>query len=341
MTRLVLRRVHLVVSLAAGLWLAVSGLTGSLLVFGDALDRALHPELFVVRAAGRVPLDAIVSDRVVRMRLAGSQTPVHELWLDCDDCLRAYVDPSTGQVNGIRTAHGTTRTFLHELHRRMLLRGAGDFGALVGGVALLVLAITGITLGWRGGFRMRHANQYELHRVAGLLASPFLMIAAATGIYFIAASLGAPPADRPAGSRRAIEHALRSAQREFATAEPTWISFANDEIVVRFRQSFEAHPNGRTFVRMRDGKVVAKTDARIAATKQKFLDNLYPLHIGATGGRLHRVVLVVAGTTPAVLMTTGVVLWLRRSRRRRATRTAGFQPAATPPSRRHAGRMPA
>lgn len=334
MLRLLLRRTHLVSSLVAGVWLAASGLTGALLVFGDALDQTLHPSLFVVRdAASRASLDRAIAaaeeasgGRAVRVRLAGTNTPVHEVWAGCDDCLRVWVDPSTARVNGVRTAHGTTRTFLHELHRRMLLRGAGDVAVLVSGVALVVLSLTGIVLGSRGGLRMRKASFYEAHRVAGLVVSPLLLIVGATGVYFIQAGLRAsasapPPAE--VATRGSAERAWSVARAEFPAAEPAWIAWNANDLVVRFRQTAEDHPNGRTFVRVdgRTGAIVSSTDALRAPLSKKLVDNLYPLHIGATGGLVHKLILVVAGFMPAMLMITGVTLWLRRRSARARART--------------------
>lgn len=326
MPRLLLRRIHLVVSLVAGFWLAASGIAGSLLVFGDRLDQAMHPQLFQVRGAGNASLDRVIaaaeqasSGTATRVRLAGSQTPVHEVWIDCDDCRRVWVDPSTARVNGIRAAHGTTRTFLHELHRRMFFRGAGDIGAAIGGVALLALAITGLTLGWRGGFRLRlggfRRSNYELHRVGGLLFSPLLMIAATTGIYFIQAGLRATSAADPTPIRTTIDPLVRRAQLEFPSAETTWVTLTGKELVVRFRQQAEKHPNGRTFVRIDPlrGEIVGSSDALAAPRSKKFFDNLYPLHIGATGGTAHRLLLVVAGVMPSFLFASGLLIWWKRS----------------------------
>lgn len=325
--RLLFRRVHLIVSLAVGLWLAAAALAGSLLVFGDALDQTLHPQLFAVARPGvRAPLDRVVAaaesasdGRAVRVRLAGSNTPVHEVWIDCDDCRRAWIDPSTAAVNGVRSAHGTTRTFLHELHRRILLRGIGDVGALVGGVALCILTVTGLLLGWRGGLRLRRTNIYELHRVSGLLFAPVLLVAGGTGVYFIQAGLRAarpPLAAVPAS----LEPALHRASAEFPDAQPTWVSWTASEIVVRLHQSAEAHPNGRTFVRVdrRSGAVTGRVDALRAPASTRLVDNLYPLHIGAIGGTPHRIVLIVAGLSPAFFLVTGLVLYTRRAFRRRA-----------------------
>lgn len=335
--RLLFRRVHLVTSLAVGLWLAVAGLAGSLLVFGDALDQALHPALFALRGPQRMPIDAAVASaerasggRAMRVRLAGTATPVHEVWIDCDDCRRVWVDPSTARVNGIRSAHGTTRTFLHELHRRMLFRGPGDVAALLGGVALLLLALTGVILGWRGGLRVRRTGVYELHRAAGLLFAPLLAISASTGIYFIQAGLKAKPPSRVTPMRTSIDPLVRHARMAFPDAEPTWISLTSSEVVVRLKQPAEKHPNGRTFVRFdASGAIAGRVDALRVARGQRFLDSLYPLHTGATGGIVHRLLLVIAGTTPAFFFVTGVVLWLRRvrARRRSQMRWAAYVPA--------------
>jgi uncharacterized iron-regulated membrane protein len=319
--RLLFRRVHLVVSLTAGLWLAVTGIAGALLVFGDALDQRLHGDLYRVSGPQRVPLAKAIEaaeraggGTALRVRLAGSRTPVHEVWIGCDDCLRVWIDPATARVNGVRSAHGTTRLFLHELHRRMLFRGPGDIAALIGGVALLVLAATGIFLGWRGGLRVRKASNYEWHRVTGLVAAPLLMIAAGTGIYFIQAGLKAKPASAVKSDAN-VDALLTRARSMFPASEVTWLSLG-EEVVVRFRQAREDHPNGRTFVRFdaRSGAVKGTVDALRLPGRQRFLDNLYPLHI--TGGAPHRVLLVFAGLAPATLMVTGTILWLRRTRRK-------------------------
>lgn len=310
-----MRKIHLILSLAAGFWLAASGISGSLLVFGDELDQALHPSLFVVRADGNVAIDDVLaaaeratSGRATRVRLAGRNTPVHEVWIDCDDCRRAFVDPSTARVNGVRSAHGTTRTFLHELHRRLLFRGPGDWIALTGGVALIALSLTGIWLGWRGGLRVRRASFYELHRVIGLIAAPLLLIAGGTGIYFIQATLRAKPASPSTARPLAIERELHGAARAIENAEPTWINLA-EPVTVRLRRDGEPHPNGTTFVQMQRGAVLRVTEKP---------NRVYPLHIGTFGGIVHRWLMVLAGLTPAFLMITGVVLWLRRTRRARA-----------------------
>lgn len=357
--RLVFRKIHLVISLTVGLWLAVSALAGSLLVFGDRLDRFFHPELHRVEPNGSTQsitriieaAEEASGGRATRIRIASASAPAHEVWLDCDTCRRAWVDPYTAEVRGIRTAHGTVRTFLHEFHRRMFLGQTGDRVVGTAGIALVLIVITGIVLAWppkgrwRLAFRIRlraglRGATYDAHRTIGLIVAPLLIVSGLTGAYFVfhkpvdalAARFEQTPA--PAvplaivaeGATQPLDRMVAIASREFPGAVLTWITLpgsATDPVTVRFRQAAEAHPNGRTFVRVDPyrGEVIGRVDALEAPLARRALNELYPIHIGAKGGTPHRMVLVMLGLTPALFMISGVALWLWRGRsRRRAAR---------------------
>lgn len=353
--RRAIRQIHLIASLIAGAWLAVSGVTGSLLVFGQRLDEALHPELYHVVDPGdaAAPLSSVIAaaerasgGRAIRLRLAGSQTPVHEVWLDCDTCRRAWVDPSTATVRGIRSAHGTTRTFLHEFHRRLFLGKTGDWIAGTGGLVLVLLAVSGIILGWPNGRRWGRALTirvsagwrrltYDGHRAVGLVTAPLLMVSGLTGAYFVFHS----PVDRlaakiqpaapvsflpitPGGRRLPLDELVSMARPEFPGAELTWLTLPAepaDPLMVRFRQSGEEHPNGRSFVGVDPyaGAVVGRIDANAAPGTRRLLNNLYPLHIGVIGGIPHRWLLVLTGLLPLAFFVSGIVLWIARTRTRK------------------------
>ncbi len=351
--RILIRRIHLIVSVVAGAWLAIAGAAGAVLVWGDAIDRAIHPELFrIARPAERVPLErvletaaAVAGAPLLRVRLAGSATPVHEVWAGCEYCLRVWVDPSTGDVNGVRRATGTVRGFLHELHRRMLSGKRGEKFVGVGGIVLATLAVTGIVLWWprgrwRGALAIRAARgwkllNHDLHRTFGFFLAPFLLVSALTGTYFVfhapvdrfVAWLAGPPRagaiTSPAGTPPStLDSFIRRASSRFPGSEATWLTPATGEafeVVVRLRQSAEAHPNGRTFVRFdaRTGAIAGVTDALASHPARKVLDNLYPLHIGRLGGLPHRIALTFVGLAPSFFFATGLLMWWNRSLRRR------------------------
>lgn len=351
--RILLRRIHLIVSLIAGGWLAISGLSGALLVWGDALERRVHPELFrVARPGERAPLERVLENAsragaapVVRIRLAGSATPVHEVWTGCDRCVRVWIDPSTAGVNGARGADQTIRGFLHELHRRMLSGGRGETLVGIGGIALSLLALSGIVLWWpRGAWRRALAVRaargwkllnHDLHRTGGFLLAPFLLVSSLTGIYFVfhgpfdrlAARIDGPATSSAvAGPLPAegigLDRSVARAAALFPGSEPTWLTpsgASSPDVVVRLRQASEHHPNGRTFVAIdaATGRVRTATDAMAAGPARRILDILYPLHIGHLGGVGHRVALTLAGLAPSILFASGLLMWWNRSLRRR------------------------
>lgn len=349
--RTLLRRIHLIASLIAGLWLAISALSGSALVFGDRLDRAVHPDLFGSGSSG-ADLDRVVAVSEAasgmaarRVRLASDQSPAHEVWLGCDHCVRAWVDPVGGAVLGLRTPSGTTRGLLHELHRRMLSGRSGEIAVGVGGIALLTLSLTGFFIyapagRWRQAFRLRFTSgwkraNFDFHRVSGLLVLPLLIATAASGVYFVFHG----PFDRLAARIDRVErgasqpiisgavelplsHLVEQVRRRFPEARVTWITLPADEgqpLVVRVRQRGENHPNGRTFVRVDpySGEHLEVVDAFEAPLAGRALSELYPLHVGETGGVAHKVLLLVAGLAVPVLFVSGLLAWWNRSLRRR------------------------
>lgn len=351
--RLLVRRIHLILSLTAGLWLAVSGLSGALLVFGDRLDRTLHPDLFRLRGTASADLGAVAAaaeraagGTATRIRLASEASPVHEVWIDCDHCLRVWIDPSTAIVNGVTESTGTTRGFLHELHRRMLSGETGETLVGVGGIALVLLSLSGLWLFWpRGSWRAalrfvfrrgwKKAN-YDLHRLAGLLAIPWFLVSGLTGIYFVfhepfdamaramdrAPAPPVTPAILATAAPQPLADLVERATRLFPRARVTWLTLPENEgtpLFVRLRQEGEWHPNGRTFVRVDPyhGTVVGIVDGLAAPPAKGFLDRLYPIHIGVAGGTPHRVLLSMVGFLPAILTVTGLLAWWNRSLRRK------------------------
>lgn len=355
-TRKLVRTLHLTLSLAAGLWLAASGLSGSLLVFRHAIDRAVNPEIFRAQNTGvAAPLDVVVRNAekaagaaVFRIRLADRELPVHELWAGCDTCLRVWIDPTTAEVTGVRWADETVGGFLHELHRRMLSGQRGETLVGAGGVALLALASSGLILAFPSRRSVRTALaverkrgwrrlNWDFHRVVGIVAAPFLIVSAFSGIYFVfhrpfdavAEWLQPGPAAVTRavvtrGTRLPLDELVARARREFRSASTTWIMLpttSNMPVTVRLRQPGERHPNGRTFVSLHphDGRIVRRVDAFEAPYPQRFLAALYPLHTGAMGGMPHRLLLVVAGMAPVLLLAGGLMMWRIRASRALAT----------------------
>jgi uncharacterized iron-regulated membrane protein len=204
---------HLWLGLLLGLWFALVGATGTLLVYREPLDRWLDPELLTARAPGPpLPPQTIVAaaterfGHVERIRLPAAPGDVYRLqvrtepsWRVDIDRLEATFDPATGALLGSRPTEALglsspllLRT-LYEFHRNVLLGEPGSNLVGIAGFALLASAVTGLVLAWprrradwarllRINLRA-HATRiaFDAHRAGGALAALLLVLATVTG----------------------------------------------------------------------------------------------------------------------------------------------------------------
>lgn len=199
---------HRYLGLAAGLAVAVLGVTGSVLVYGDAIDRTLNPDLLSVRPRGErvspgqalaAVREADVSVRPDLLRLpADPSRPYvfHGPGADGGGGRRAvFVDPYAGRILGARPEHGGFVGGLFRLHANLMAGAAGRQAVGWLGVVLLVLCVSGavvwwpriarprrfvegLAVRWRSGSRR---TNYDLHRAGGAWTLPYLALLALTG----------------------------------------------------------------------------------------------------------------------------------------------------------------
>lgn len=214
--------VHLYLGLAAGLILAVTGLTGSLIAFGGDIDAWLNRQAMIVPA----PPQGVAARKSVDQILAaaghalpeGAQPRYLELPRAADraaallyllpsaisggaDDYALFVDPYTLRVTGRELLTrpddplaAPLMAILVDLHWRLL---AGPPGAVLVGIAALLLLLsplTGLVLWWpakgrwQAAFRIKWAasaerRNYDLHKLAGLATAPLLLVILFSGAY--------------------------------------------------------------------------------------------------------------------------------------------------------------
>jgi uncharacterized iron-regulated membrane protein len=204
------RNLHLWIGLGLFVVLGPLGLTGSLLVFDDELDKLAHPHRYAVSGAAR--LDPAVylqaagdafGAEVLPSQLRLPQRPGAPVtvqgWVAPDrEGARpgqrvAFIDPATGKVLDVGDPRAELRGRIHQLHGNLLLPGnwARSGRRLVGwlGVLMLVSCLTGLYLWWPRNNRLAKALRWtrspsgfsNLHHMVGFWTCAPLAVLSFTG----------------------------------------------------------------------------------------------------------------------------------------------------------------
>jgi uncharacterized iron-regulated membrane protein len=214
-TRGLWRNLHRWLGLFIGVWFALVGLSGAILVFEDEVDAWLNPQL-LSDAGGGAPLAVhVVADqalaafplaRVERIRPPRVPGEVYRVTLRVAPHMRAgsprveaMFSAVSGRLLGSREAEtaGIKRPYwmrtLYEFHRNVLL---GNFGSNIVGLAgflLMTAALSGFLTAWprnrKGWWRLvgikRRAGLtrilFDVHRSSGVVLFVLLMLATVTG----------------------------------------------------------------------------------------------------------------------------------------------------------------
>lgn len=279
---------------------------------------------------------------------------LHECALGCEG-MTGYV-PFLGkpaQIAGFDLSLGNEGTW-------------GGMILLVSGLLLLLLTITGLVLWWPGRKRWRrgleirrgrgrYKFQWDLHKVVGFVALPFLAVWAITGVNFelpkqteaawfaVTPGSAQPESDfefesKPGsgpgiGMAAAIERAraavppgstLDSVSKpvlsEKASYYELWWTHGVDPY------AYGNYPgNYGVYVDRYSGRAVRYwADPGNGSVTAGFWQNWTgPLHMGNAVGWIPRLGWVAFGLTPLLLAATGVTTWLMRRRLRRRKRGGG------------------
>lgn len=280
-------KAHMYVGLCVGLLLALMGLTGSMLVFGDELDEFLNPALLSVEQRGeRVSIEDVLksvrqtypSEKVARIRFPHDREGTYELCFEAKtDARCVYVDPYSAAVLGSRVPGHSFKGRLISLHRRLLSGAPGETIIGVAGILLLLLSLSGALLWWPGrrnlarGWTIRWKNSryrvnYDLHRIVGICAMLFLSFSALTGAAMVFRPsleralnrLASVPQPKPKptstvveGQRASLDELIRNADAALSQGELTMINLPatpTAAVVVRKRVAGELHPSGRSLI---------------------------------------------------------------------------------------------
>ncbi|MFY7951383.1 MAG: PepSY-associated TM helix domain-containing protein, partial [Armatimonadaceae bacterium] len=222
-------------ALVGGYWILMA-VTGAVLLYGEELERLLHPRWFALDTRGTpLPVSRLLEPVAARF----PETPVEDIRLPRragDSVLfllpdpnggstrEVFVHPRSAAILGHRLESESWLLQVYRLHAELLLR---DTGASVNGIlALAASALLASSIPiwmprnrfqWKQRFTVnikssRMRSLFDLHNVFGIAALPVLTTVVSTGIFFVYASRLEPVVHAVTGSSPAPEHAEPAAR---------------------------------------------------------------------------------------------------------------------------------
>jgi uncharacterized iron-regulated membrane protein len=209
------RTIHRGLGIGLGVWFALVGVTGSILVYEEPIDAWLNPGLLVHRNEGPSLQPHEILERadreyprarIERLRLPAARGEVYRLQLVAapnrrseSPRIEATFSPVTGELLGTReiehlgfTAPHALRT-VYEFHRNVLLGTVGSNIVGIAGLLMLTSVVSGLAVAWprnRPGWKrlvsvkLRAGGTrvlFDFHRSGGSILFVLVLVSTITG----------------------------------------------------------------------------------------------------------------------------------------------------------------
>jgi uncharacterized iron-regulated membrane protein len=341
-----LLRWHRWCGLAALLFLLIASISGTLLVYKQALIKVfIAPDAhlpLVYSVEQLAPQLELIATRIQAdssgylIKAPNADEPYWTLTRDADKQVQllalSSLEPYTRNLWLLDCL-----SVVRELHTELFTGLIGETVLLISGLLALVLTISGVILWWpsKRSFRWRWVfpNKPKLaylmhyHRHAGTLVAPMLLIILLTGSIMLWQKLRGPLLPPPANTQTTQLGQLTTtakgaelflmAQQQLPDAWPTYIRLAtkaNPVVNFRYRLPDEWHPNGRTAVKidLSSGLMTLSARADQVNWQQRLINQNYPLHSGYGMNSIYRLFIFIGGIALLWLSITGGLSYLRK-----------------------------
>ncbi len=254
----------------------------------------------------------------------------------------------TGEVIGQRDQFTSLMGLVLRLHFNLF---ADETGQLIMGITsllTLLLIMTGIYIWWpklkhlKAAFIIkRNASptrfNFDLHKTVGIYTALILFSVSLSGVHFNMPYVFRPIVNyfSPVDSVRtaivsekvmdvsiSTETAINIAEQTFPGIKVQRVSFPANKLgvyVVSGKQIDEISDKGTTqlSIDQYSGKILKVKDPHQLSAGNAFLNIQLPLHNGEILGEPGRILVLIAGFAPLLLMITGVTHWLKKRRSKR------------------------
>ncbi len=268
--------------------------------------------------------------------------------LSNNESIEIFVNPYTGNILGDRPDHNLFK-WIYQLHDHLLIGKIGnlEIGKIIVGIIaflFLVINLTGVILwdGWRKlpqGFTIQWQAKslrlnYDIHKVVGILAVIFLTFTAFTGFLWnfkldkplarlITRSStrlrpttleSKPTKDCSILSLTAILQIADAALPNAVTTKIKLPETPNEVFKVhkKFPQEHGQMGHSRVAIDPYSGEILELKNGLNLPLYQQVLDSFEEIHYGTFAGLPTRILYVLVGVTPLILLITGLVMYIHR-----------------------------
>lgn len=241
--RKALFQIHLWSGIGLGLYIFFISVTGSVLVYRNELYVWVTPDPYISQAPGPSLSEDALKDAALAAypgysisRISPHYNPDYAtvIWLNKDGkSIERLFDPRTGEDVGKAVSTGVMLVSgLIEIHDNFLVGRTGQIINGIGGMAVVVVALTGLVIWWPGRKRWKrsltvHRNvgwkrfNWDLHSMMGFWASGFILVFAVSGIYLCF------PQSFHAWADRTFELTSDNAGERFIDKMLYWLAFSH------------------------------------------------------------------------------------------------------------------
>lgn len=345
-------RLHTVCGLILAPIVAITGMSGSAIVYKPEIDRLSAGAITKVRVAGsrrqlsnlyKLAASFVPGETIERLYLWGTDDAWTFRVRDGSGSKRyVYVDQYRGEVLGQHAMDGTLPEWVYELHTSMATGRSGEFIVGITGLATVLMCLTGAIVWWPGAGRLGTGFRYhkrarwkgkifDLHKITGASFLVVIFVVAATGASYefprtyqqvrsLIAGTTSPQSAHsiPRASRDVnLDEVYNAAVRALPGAELKiliWPKSPADPFVARMKLTGDWSQFGQQYVYIdsHTAQIIRVDLLKQLPVRMRIMKAVDPLHYGTFGGHFTRLLWLAGGFAIAGLSITGWLLWWNR-----------------------------